>query len=316
MSESSSCPPAPLKGSTKRPPLGEFLPPIVSLPSSSLHTSTIIFLHGRGSNAKKFAEPLLSTPVTGHLTFRDALPHTKFIFPTAPLMRATKYRRSIIHQWYDGTGDWEPEVRGNMRQSVEYIHGILQREIQLLRNSKSVVLAGISQGCAMSLTSMLLWNGSPLGAVIGICGFMPLNDHLTEILDGRHYNETGEDDDIVFGSESESDGDVGKDKNNTPTPLQMAVAELREEVELPHTLQLPLSFLSTPIFIGHGTEDSNVEYYHGQRAAELLAKMGLPVELHTYDGLGHWYSQEMLGHILVFLSDKADFKNTRVVDDG
>ena len=143
----------PSSQSTRRTALGAFIPPIVIPPISAPHHFTIIFLHGRGYNAKESHGPLLSTPVTSHTTFQQALPHTRFVFPTAPLMRASKYRRSVIHQWYDGTGDWEPEARGDMRPSVEHIHDLIRAEMALLGgDARRIVLAGFSQGCAMALT--------------------------------------------------------------------------------------------------------------------------------------------------------------------
>ncbi|KAF7558475.1 hypothetical protein G7046_g5686 [Stylonectria norvegica] len=293
------------KESPRRPPLGEFLPPIVIPPLSSVHKFTIIFLHGRGSNAKKFHAPLLSMPAPDGATFQEALANTKFVFPTAPLMRATKYRRTIIHQWYDGTGDWEPEARGEMRPSVEYIHELLRKEIRLVGgNARRVVLAGISQGCAMSLTSLLLWEGDPLGAVVVMCGFMPLNASLMSTLE--EGESQGEEDDIMFETEMEDDIFESDSAADDETPLHRAIEELREEAELPSpTKKSTFPFLSTPIFIGHGVKDDNVEYKHGKLAAELLQKMGATVDFHTYPELGHWYSPEMLGNIVTFLSSKV-----------
>ncbi|KOS22695.1 Acyl-protein thioesterase 1 [Escovopsis weberi] len=282
--------------------------------------STVIFLHGRGSNARKFAGPLLASLVHGHRTLRDALPHTKFIFPTAPLARATKYRRSVIHQWYDGSGDWEPEARGDMRHSIEHIHDLVRQEVRALDGAgagageaaaaRRIVLAGISQGCAMALMSMLLWDGSALGAVVGICGFMPLNAHLTALLgggaeDGTRGSES--DDDLVVFAADDAEDEEDTNSDQVLSPLQRAVADLREEAELDEgrAAPSPLSFLSTPVFIGHGTDDQKVEFQHGEQAAALLRLMGLDVDFHEYQGLGHWYSAEMLEHIVNFLADKG-----------
>jgi predicted esterase len=91
-----------------------YSPPLIFSPSQT-HQTTLIILHGRGSTAQKFAEPLLAhavssppaTPLpasTGevhHRSFRDHFPNTKFVFPTAPLRRAVVFKRSLIHQWFD-----------------------------------------------------------------------------------------------------------------------------------------------------------------------------------------------------------------------
>lgn len=230
-------------------------------------------------------------------------------------MRATKYRRSRIRQWYDGSGDWEPEARGNMRDSVEHIQTLIRDEVRLLGGDASrVILMGFSQGCAMALTSLLLWEGDALGAVVGMSGFIPLNAHMTELLDGLDQGDEGSDVGFVFGSDSSSEcGSVPDDSaSGVKSSLQQAIRDLRDEAELPttSTFMSPLSFLKTPVFIGHGTEDPKVKYVHGHLAARLLEKMGIQTELHTYQGLGHCLSTDMLGDVLLFLSSTMDLDNS------
>ncbi|KAF9776920.1 hypothetical protein IL306_004824 [Fusarium sp. DS 682] len=276
-----------------RPKPGEF-PPLISIPPLSLpHKLTIIVLHGRGFNAEKFHSPLLASPSPDpSVSFQQSLPNARFVFPTAPLARATKYRRSLIHQWYEGTGDWEPEARGNMRPSIKYIHELLKDEIERLGgDTGKVVLMGFSQGGAMALMSWLLWEGQSLGAVVIMSGFMP----LAEIL-------------MVSGT----DGDVSDDglfekgdEQDTRSPLQRAIDELREEAELdPTSPMTSFPFLNTPVFMGHGKKDEDVEYCHGQRAAECLERMGVNVELKTYPDMAHWYCRNELGDITQFIKRK------------
>ncbi|KAM6532956.1 hypothetical protein FALCPG4_005993 [Fusarium falciforme] len=271
---------------------GHFPSPIVLQPLSS-HNLTIIILHGRGFNAQKFHGPLLSSISTApSTTLRDSLSHARLVFPTAPLARATKYRRSLIHQWYEGTGDWEPEARGEMRPSVEHIHGMLRNEIEKLGgDSRKVALMGFSQGGAMALVSSLLWDGAPLGAVVVMSGFMPLADAMMDILDADAKSEGSEDD--LFERDTEEE---------ETTPIQRAIDELRQEAELdPAPPANSYPFLSTPVFMGHGQKDQDVECQHGRRAVELLERMGVPVEFNTYPGLAHWYNSDMLQDIVQFL---------------
>ncbi|KAF4122113.1 putative esterase [Geosmithia morbida] len=273
-----------------------FPAPIVIPPKQDgPHTSTIIFLHGRGQTAALFHAPFLcDTPIPDHPaaspSLREALPTTKFVFPTAPLSRASKYRRSVIRQWYDGSGDWEPEALGGMHGSVEHVHSLVRAEVSILNGDASrVVLGGYSQGCAMALTSLLLWGGASLGGAVGLSGFIPLNACMTSILDDEGGDGS---DDVVFASDS--------DDGNGDDPLRQAVRALREEAELPES-ESPLSFLRTPVFIGHGTEDCTVDVYHARMSAALLEKMGLAVRLSVYEGLGHGYSSIELGDMVSFL---------------
>jgi predicted esterase len=291
---------------SKRLPLGEIPPPIIYEPLQLPHHNTILFLHGRGFNAEKFSAAFLSEEAQEHGAFRTAFPHTRFVFPVAPLTRATKYRRTIMHQWYDGSGDWEPEARGDMRKTVEYIQGLLRAEVRLAGGDGSkIVLAGISQGCAMALTSLLLWNGAPLGAVVGMCGFMPITAPLLDILesDGASSKESDEDD-VFFESETaEADLNAAMGLSGEEALAQEVINALWEETELPGAApRSSLSFRSTPLFFGHGVKDEEVDYSHACEAVRLLEKLGIAVEFHAYAELGHWYSAEMLGDVITFLA--------------
>ncbi|GAB0136105.1 hypothetical protein EsDP_00004421 [Epichloe bromicola] len=274
-----------------RTPAGQFPQPIIIPPLQEPHQHTIILLHGRGSNARKFHRPLLDTALDGHQTFREAFPTARFVFPTAPMSRATKYARMLIHQWFDGAGDWEPEARGGMRPSIEYIQRLVRSEIRLLGgDARHVVLAGLSQGCATALTSLLLWDGQSLGAMVGLCGYVPACSHLI-----RTYDE---------GPPEDEDDDVfEREEGQAPrSPLMRVLEELRDEAELENVAgSWQFGVSSTPVFLGHGTSDPKVDISQAFLADELLRRMGMSVELRTYEGLGHWYSREMLCHVVTFL---------------
>lgn len=189
-----------------------------------------------------------------------------------------------------------------MRDSVVHIHGLIKKEVELMGgDSSKVVLAGFSQGCAMTVTSLLLWDGDPLGAAVGMSGFVPLNSQMSELLDENDPDD-GSDDGFVFGSPSSGDDDDGRQEDDSP--LQKAIDALRDEAELPSSgSPSPLSFLKTPVFLAHGTEDPEIEHQHGRLNAELLQKMGLSVKFNTYQGLAHSYSPEVLGDVAQFLHD-------------
>ncbi|KAG6008889.1 hypothetical protein E4U21_003701 [Claviceps maximensis] len=290
---------------TPRTPKGQFPPPIIIPPLHQPHQHTVIFLHGRGSHAAKFHGPLLETRLDDNQTFRDALPATRFVFPTAPRSRATRYARMLIHQWFDGSGDWEElaAARGGMRPSMDYIRRLIRHEILLLGGrARRLVLAGISQGCATALMSVLLWDGEPLGAVVGLCGYMPICSYLVGVFDGASPVQQGHADDDDDGHDV-----FERDEDPSPTsPARSVLDALQDEAELPggdaESRRRGLASLaSTPVFLGHGTSDPQVPLSQAFLAEELLCKMGMVVELRTYDGLGHWYGREMLCHVVSFL---------------
>ncbi|TEA20345.1 Acyl-protein thioesterase 1 [Colletotrichum sidae] len=289
-------------------PLHAFPPPTIYPPLKEPHKQTIIFLHGRGYSARTFAPSLLAAavePGPGSATLREALPHARFVFPTAPRSRATVYRRSIINQWYDGSGDWEETVLGHALETVEFVHGLLRAEIALAGGGARVALGGFSQGCAAALVCLLLWEGEKLGGFVGFCGMLPMANVMGEILGEREAAETEDcSEDDVFGAESDQESDPFDRGVGTPAfaPRTRALNLLREEIGL-HVVMSDSDVTSpkTPIFLGHGTEDDSVLLRYGEKASRVLQMTGYSVDFQVYQALDHWYSTAMLSDSLRFL---------------
>ena len=166
-------------------PKSSIYPKPLVVPPLETHKETWIILHGRGSNAEKFGPELLTTPIPRHGTLAQAFPHAKFIFPTASLRRAIIYKRSLISQWFDNWSLQTPTEREELqieglRETSAFIHGILREEIAIV-GAENVILGGLSQGCAAALIATLLWEGEPLAAVFGMCGWLPYREHMQEI---------------------------------------------------------------------------------------------------------------------------------------
>ena len=271
------------------------------------HKQTFIILHGRGSNAQKFGPPLLSTKLSDGRTFSSAFPHAKLIFPTAFKRLAHVYNRSTIHQWFDiwllsSPAEREELMIDGMRETSKYIHSLLTEAIEEV-GPENVVLGGLSQDCAATLISLLTWEGKPLAAAFGMCGWLPLRQHMTDIVNPQA--ESGDDED-PFARENEKDRE-----QDLPATT---VARLREELELPSTttssfVQLlspeTLPFQRTPIFLAHGAEDETVKVELGHDARDCLALLRAEVIWKEYQGLGHWYSVQMLEDLVTFLEGKT-----------
>ena len=173
---------------TWKPPKSEVYPEPLVVPSLREHKQTFILLHGRGSNATKFGTALLDCAIPEFGPLPAAFPYAKFVFPTASLRRAAIYRRSLVHQWFDNWSLHTPTVKEELqiqglRETSQFIHGLLRREIALV-GAENVVLGGLSQGCAAGLIAMLLWDRDPLAAVFGMCGYLPFRKHLEGICRG------------------------------------------------------------------------------------------------------------------------------------
>ena len=241
--------------------------PLIIAPLSGAHKQTIIILHGRGSNAEKFGPELLASSIPGYGSLPAAFPDTKFIFPTASFRRATIYKRSKITQWFDNWSLSNPAEREELqikglKGSCAFVHEILRAEIDMV-GAENVVLGGLSQGCATSLVSLLLWDGPPLKAIFGMCGWLPYQSRLEEIVCGR---EGEVDDDLFEGAAGRPVGDPGLE----------AVEWLRSELGAQGETE-ELRFREIPLFLGHGVKDDRVSVYLGREAASLLRLLGVNV---------------------------------------
>ncbi|KUI52656.1 hypothetical protein VP1G_00300 [Cytospora mali] len=244
-----------------------------------------------------------------------ALPHARFVFPNAPRQRATVYKRSIIRQWFD---DWHlrPELSGDhvnhrydeglqtsgLGNTVRYLHELLVKEAELVGGVQNVVLGGISQGCAASLVAALLWEGDDrLGAVVGMCGWLPYLSQMKEAMQAQEdaAEEAGEEGDELFeraASPQPSPAVIGS--------VGVAVSWLCDELELPRMQgselpsQASAECRKTPVGLYHGCEDKKVDRSQGKLAADFLLTLGMEVwHWKSYDGVGHEYSREMLADI-------------------
>jgi predicted esterase len=62
--------------------------------------------------------------------------------------------------------------------------------------------------------------------------------------------------------------------------------------------------------LGHGILDTKVPVQRGREARYCLQLLPTEVKLVEYEGLGHWYSFEMVGDILKFLKEKLHLEKT------
>ncbi|KAI1112289.1 Alpha/Beta hydrolase protein [Nemania sp. NC0429] len=297
----------------------DYLEPYIVPPRASPHKQTFIILHGRGSSGDKFGTVLLGTPVStreqtdspiSDETLACLFPHARFVFPSAARRRATIYKRSYTHQWFDNWAldppatDREELQNAGLRETTIYLHELIRREIRLVpgNNSKNVVLGGLSQGCAAALIALLLWDGEPLGAAFGMCGWLPHAYRMCQQLESERDEGPGasDGDDPFDPFEREpGDGEEMEDEDST-SPKDKAIRWLREEIGLPSNHVFPHTDVcqDIPLFLGHGTEDDRVPIDLGRLSFRCLRDMGIRIQWREYEGLGHWYSPIMLRDII------------------
>jgi phospholipase/carboxylesterase len=130
--------------------------------------STIIILHGLGADGNDFV------PIAQELDL-DALGEVRFVFPHAPVMPVTINGGYRMRAWYDilGTEEHGAQDEAGLRRSMQLVEALLAREKERGTPSHRIVLAGFSQGCAMSLLTGLR-HPERLAAIVGLSGYLPL----------------------------------------------------------------------------------------------------------------------------------------------
>lgn len=199
-----------------------------------------------------------------------------------------------------------------LKENSEMLRGLIKAEAELVGQA-SVVLIGLSQGCAIGLHTLLSTQSEasshsgvdgltskqdlpPFGAFIGMSGWMPLARDLQG--EAWPYDALGDDDPFA-------DGDGQKEDTLLQQRLR-AANFTRDICDLP---LLPLdssaepSFPRIPVFLGHGTEDNKVFLHLGMEAKMIIERLEVPLTWKTYD-FGHWWKEpEEINDIVKFLED-------------
>ncbi|CAO2649392.1 Nn.00g067770.m01.CDS01 [Neocucurbitaria sp. VM-36] len=156
-------------------------PPHVILPTA-MHTHTIIFLHGRGSDAITFCEEIFESQDSAGRFLADIFPSIRWVFPCAKKRWAVTEEEEL-HQWFDMSSVLRPQEEVEMQktglwESVNQVLEVLRAEKELTGN---VILAGISQGCATAIFA-LLTSGTQVHGFFGLCGWLPLAEETEHLL--------------------------------------------------------------------------------------------------------------------------------------
>jgi phospholipase/carboxylesterase len=132
--------------------------------------ATIIILHGLGADGTDF------------LSFADELKLStvgpvRFVFPRAPVRPVTINGGHQMRAWYDilGADLVRREDEVGLRESIQQVHALIDREVARGVPAHRIVLGGFSQGCAITLGAGLRYH-QRLAGLAGLSGYMPLAD--------------------------------------------------------------------------------------------------------------------------------------------
>lgn len=140
----------------------------IDLSPAARPKATIIMLHGLGADGTDFL------PLADELKL-DAVGPVRWVMPRAPVRPVTINGGAPMRAWYDilGTDLARREDEAGLRDSAAQVLALIDREVALGMPAERIVLAGFSQGCAISLLAGLRCP-QRLAGVAGLSGYLPL----------------------------------------------------------------------------------------------------------------------------------------------
>ena len=131
--------------------------------------AAVIILHGLGADGNDFV------PVAHELELAAVGP-VRYVFPHAPTRPVTINGGYVMRAWYDILGLDARELREDergLRESQRLVEALIEREKERGIPAARIVLAGFSQGCAMTLMTGLRYR-ERLAGLVGLSGYLPL----------------------------------------------------------------------------------------------------------------------------------------------
>jgi phospholipase/carboxylesterase len=129
----------------------------------------VIWMHGLGADGNDFV------PIVQELDL-EGCPDIRFVFPHAPTMPVTINNGYVMRAWYDilGMDLVRREDEGGLRKSQADIEQLIARENERGIPADRIILAGFSQGCAMTLQTGLR-HPEKLAGMLCLSGYLPLH---------------------------------------------------------------------------------------------------------------------------------------------
>jgi phospholipase/carboxylesterase len=146
--------------------------PAVELQTHPAPTASVIWLHGLGADGYDFV------PVVRELEALGA-PPARYVFPHAPTMPVTINGGYVMRAWYDILGNdlVRREDERGIRASQVRVEELIARETARGTDASRIVLAGFSQGGAITLQAGLR-HRERLAGLLALSSYLPLADTL------------------------------------------------------------------------------------------------------------------------------------------
>jgi phospholipase/carboxylesterase len=132
---------------------------------------SVIWLHGLGADGRDFV------PIVGELDLPDS--PIRFVFPHAPVQPVTINNGMSMRAWYDIVADdlARREDERGVRASQGLVEALIARERERGVPAARIVLAGFSQGGAISLQTGLR-HAERLAGIMALSTYVPIASAL------------------------------------------------------------------------------------------------------------------------------------------
>ncbi|MDP9045795.1 MAG: alpha/beta hydrolase [Pseudomonadota bacterium] len=151
------------------------LPPsldVITIDTAPDPVASVIVLHGLGADGNDFV------PIARELELAAVGP-VRFVFPHGPVRPVTVNGGHAMRAWYDIYGaEFGPaavprEDTAGLRESQRLVDALIAAERARGVPAARIVLAGFSQGCAMTFMTGLRYP-ERLAGLMGLSGYLPL----------------------------------------------------------------------------------------------------------------------------------------------
>lgn len=145
-------------------------------------TVAIIWMHGLGADGNDFV------PIVRELDLAGC-PGIRFVFPHAPTMPVTINGGYVMRAWYDilGTDLSRREDEAGLRRSQAAVEKLIDREKARGIPASRIILAGFSQGCAMTIQTGLR-HPERLAGLLCLSGYVPLHTTVEAERHGANHD--------------------------------------------------------------------------------------------------------------------------------
>nr|CAG8436493.1 9990_t:CDS:2 [Entrophospora candida] len=144
---------------------------VIKRAGPSLHSATVIFLHGLGDSGHGW-EPVAKE-------IGEIMKHVKFVLPNAPIRPITINMGMRMPGWFDLTTLNLDQIDGGVDEDG-VMETLSQNEIDSGIVSNRIVVGGFSQGAAIALATGIT-SEYPLAGIVGLSGFLSMEEKIIQM---------------------------------------------------------------------------------------------------------------------------------------